>query len=107
MPHFKSELKKLSNSYSVNIPKYYSYVPRKGLRCQQIKERVEMSTDKERVEISTDKERVEMSSTDLTPPYFLNSSNQELDSPNQELNSPNQELNFQRNISWSFLCSMI
>lgn len=29
MPHFKSELKKLSNSYSVNIPKYYSYGPRK------------------------------------------------------------------------------
>jgi hypothetical protein len=29
MPHFKSELKKLSNSNSVNIPKYYSYGPRK------------------------------------------------------------------------------
>jgi hypothetical protein len=29
MPHFKGELKKLSNSYSVNIPKYYSYGPRK------------------------------------------------------------------------------
>jgi hypothetical protein len=27
MPHFKGELKKLSNSYSVNIPKYYSYGP--------------------------------------------------------------------------------
>jgi hypothetical protein len=39
MPHFKSELRKLSNSYSVNIPKYYSYGPRKlnivltQLRC--------------------------------------------------------------------------
>jgi hypothetical protein len=29
IPHFKSELKKLSNSYSVNIPKYYSHGPRK------------------------------------------------------------------------------
>ena len=29
MLHFKSELKKLSTSYSVNIPKYYSYGPRK------------------------------------------------------------------------------
>jgi hypothetical protein len=29
MPHFKSELKKMSNSYSVNIQKYYSYGPRK------------------------------------------------------------------------------
>ena len=29
MPRYKSELKKLSNSYSVNIPKYYSYGPRK------------------------------------------------------------------------------
>ena len=29
MPHFKSEQKKLSYSYSVNIPKYYSYGPRK------------------------------------------------------------------------------
>ena len=28
MPHFKSELKKLSNSYGVNIPKYYSCGPR-------------------------------------------------------------------------------
>jgi hypothetical protein len=29
LSHFKSELKKLSNSYGVNIPKYYSYGPRK------------------------------------------------------------------------------
>ena len=29
MPHFKSELKKLTNSNSVNIPKYYSHGPRK------------------------------------------------------------------------------
>ena len=29
MPRNKSELKKLSNSYSGNIPKYYSYGPRK------------------------------------------------------------------------------
>ena len=28
LPHFKSELKKMSNSYSVHIPKYYSYGPR-------------------------------------------------------------------------------
>ena len=29
LPHFKSELKILSNCYSKNIPKYYSYGPRK------------------------------------------------------------------------------